>query len=121
METGRQCVDMLIPRGSVALTVLVTAHINNLYNTTFWLLVQKEGLSTSEAHARLKVSSLQFHDLKGRPRTQGTTSSQKHEILHGTFGVNYNSTDSRFRKGSILRRRSETHDICSISLIRLVG
>jgi hypothetical protein len=31
------------------------AHINNLYNTTFWALILKGGLSTAEAHAALKV------------------------------------------------------------------
>ncbi|KAG8880286.1 tRNA-His guanylyltransferase, partial [Tulasnella sp. 403] len=29
-------------------------HINNLYNTTFWALVQQGGMSTTEAHERLK-------------------------------------------------------------------
>ena len=32
------------------------AHINNLYNTTFWALVQQGGLSTKEAHESLRVS-----------------------------------------------------------------
>lgn len=32
-----------------------TAHINNLYNTTFWALVQQGGSSTADAHQRLKV------------------------------------------------------------------
>ena len=30
-------------------------HINNLYNTTFWALVQKGGLDTAQAEERLKV------------------------------------------------------------------
>ena len=31
------------------------AHINNLYNTTFWALVQEGGETTTEAHQTLKV------------------------------------------------------------------
>ena len=33
-------------------------HINNLYNTTFWALVQRGGLDTAQAEERLKVSIL---------------------------------------------------------------
>jgi tRNA(His) 5'-end guanylyltransferase len=33
------------------------AHINNLYNTTFWSLVQQGGQTTTKAHATLRVSS----------------------------------------------------------------
>ncbi|KAG8928954.1 tRNA-His guanylyltransferase [Tulasnella sp. 419] len=61
-------------------------HINNLYNTTFWTLIQKGGLTTTEAHARLR----------------GTVSSQKNEILFSQFNINYNDMDARFRKGSVL-------------------
>ncbi|KAF9483189.1 tRNAHis guanylyltransferase [Pholiota conissans] len=32
-------------------------HINNLYNTTFWALVQQGGETTTEAHATLKVKT----------------------------------------------------------------
>ena len=34
----------------------MTAHINNLYNTAFWSLVQQGGQTTTEAHAALRVS-----------------------------------------------------------------
>ena len=34
----------------------ITAHINNLYNTVFWALVQQGGQTTREAHATLRVS-----------------------------------------------------------------
>ncbi|KAG9044801.1 tRNA-His guanylyltransferase [Tulasnella sp. UAMH 9824] len=61
-------------------------HINNLYNTVFWALVQHGGMSTSEAHQKLK----------------GTVSADKNEILHSQFGINYNSVDARFRKGSVV-------------------
>ncbi|XP_006458971.1 hypothetical protein AGABI2DRAFT_200849 [Agaricus bisporus var. bisporus H97] len=63
-------------------------HINNLYNTTFWALVQQGGQSTTEAHATLR----------------GTFSKDKHEILFSRFNINYNMLDPRFRKGSVLVR-----------------
>ncbi|KAF7343453.1 tRNA(His) guanylyltransferase [Mycena venus] len=63
-------------------------HINNLYNTTFWALVQQGGESTTQAHATLK----------------GTVSKEKHEILFSRFQVNYNALDARVRKGSTLVR-----------------
>ncbi|PPQ95442.1 hypothetical protein CVT26_008461 [Gymnopilus dilepis] len=63
-------------------------HINNLYNTTFWALVQDGGQSTTEAHATLR----------------GTFSKDKNEILYSRFGINYNRIDARFRKGSVLFR-----------------
>ncbi|KAI0294888.1 Thg1 C terminal domain-containing protein [Multifurca ochricompacta] len=61
-------------------------HINNLYNTAFWALVQQGGKTTKEAHETLR----------------GTVSSQKHEILFSQFGINYNALPSQFRKGSVL-------------------
>ncbi|KAK7042399.1 tRNA guanylyltransferase [Favolaschia claudopus] len=63
-------------------------HINNLYNTTFWALVQQGGQNTTYAHATLK----------------GTFSKDKHEILFSRFQINYNAIDARFRKGSTLVR-----------------
>ncbi|KAJ7735619.1 Thg1 C terminal domain-containing protein [Mycena maculata] len=63
-------------------------HINNLYNTVFWALVQQGGESTTQAHATL----------------EGTVSKEKHEILFSRFNVNYNAIDARFRKGSTLVR-----------------
>ncbi|CAK5274889.1 unnamed protein product [Mycena citricolor] len=63
-------------------------HINNLYNTAFWALVQQGGETTTQAHATLK----------------GTLSKQKHEILFSRFQINYNALDARFRKGSVLVR-----------------
>ncbi|KAJ7596513.1 Thg1 C terminal domain-containing protein [Mycena floridula] len=65
-------------------------HINNLYNSTFWALVDKGGETTTQAHATLR----------------GTVSKDKHEILFSRFGINYNDIDPRFRKGSILVRES---------------
>ncbi|KAA1467192.1 tRNAHis guanylyltransferase [Dentipellis sp. KUC8613] len=63
-------------------------HINNLYNTAFWALVQQGEQSTKDAHETLR----------------GTVSSQKHEMLFNRFGINYNILPERFRKGSVLVR-----------------
>ncbi|KAI0076200.1 tRNAHis guanylyltransferase [Panus rudis PR-1116 ss-1] len=66
----------------------VDTHINNLYNTTFWALVQQSRKTPAEAHAALK----------------GTVAKQKHEILFSNYNINYNNLPARFRKGSILVR-----------------
>ncbi|KAJ7056855.1 Thg1 C terminal domain-containing protein [Mycena amicta] len=66
-------------------------HINNLYNTVFWALVQQGGESTTQAHATLK----------------GTQAKEKHEMLFSRFNINYNTIDARFRKGSVLVREKE--------------
>ncbi|PFH51098.1 hypothetical protein AMATHDRAFT_143378 [Amanita thiersii Skay4041] len=63
-------------------------HINNLYNTAFWALVQQGGETTTQAHATLR----------------GTVSKEKHEILFSRFKINYNDIDERFKKGSVLVR-----------------
>lgn len=61
-------------------------HINNLYNTVFWTLIQKGGLSNQEAEKRLS----------------GTFSSDKNEILFSQFGINYNNESDQFKKGTVL-------------------
>lgn len=61
-------------------------HINNLYNTVFWALVQKGGLSTSQAEERLK----------------GTVAADKNEILFSEFNINYNNEPQLYRKGTTL-------------------
>ena len=33
-------------------------HINNLYNTTFWALIERGGIGATEAEAELKVGLL---------------------------------------------------------------
>lgn len=63
-------------------------HINNLYNTTFWALVLRGGISNVEAEESLK----------------GTLSSDKNEILWSRFGVNYNNELEIFKKGSVVLR-----------------
>ncbi len=67
-------------------------HINNLYNTTFWALVQRDNFvgkplyTAREAEARLK----------------GTLAKNKNEILFSEYGINYNNELEMFKKGSIL-------------------
>lgn len=66
----------------------VDCHINNLYNTTFWALVLRGGLSQRDAEELLK----------------GTVSSDKNEILFSRFGINYNNEPDIYRKGSCVFR-----------------
>ncbi|XP_077182531.1 putative tRNA(His) guanylyltransferase isoform X4 [Paroedura picta] len=61
-------------------------HINNLYNTVFWSLVQKSGLTPVEAQKRL----------------QGTLAGDKNEILFSEFNINYNNEPLMYRKGTVL-------------------
>lgn len=35
--------------------IVLTGHINNLYNTVFWALVQQSGLTPVQAQERLQV------------------------------------------------------------------
>jgi len=65
-------------------------HINNLYNTTFWALVDKGEMSPTEAEAFLK----------------DTVSKDKHEALFTRFGTNYNDEPAQYKKGSIILRKS---------------
>ncbi|KAF2820152.1 Thg1-domain-containing protein [Ophiobolus disseminans] len=66
----------------------VDCHINNLYNTTFWALVQQGGMDARDAEQRLS----------------GTVSSDKNEILFKEFGINYNNEPECFKKGTVLYR-----------------
>jgi tRNA(His) guanylyltransferase len=63
-------------------------HINNLYNTTFWTMVLKGGMSATDAELALK----------------GTVSSDKNEMLFSRFGVNYNNEPQLYRKGTVVYR-----------------
>ncbi|KAL4399707.1 tRNA-His guanylyltransferase [Malassezia pachydermatis] len=67
-------------------TPLTAAHINNLYNTVFWALVQEGQKTEREAHEVLK----------------GTVSADKHEILFQQFGMNYDKLPAFYRKGTTL-------------------
>jgi tRNA(His) guanylyltransferase len=66
----------------------VDTHINALYNECFWALVQRGGSTPAQAHERLK----------------GTLSDVKHELLHGTFGVNFAALPAVFKRGTTLLR-----------------
>ena len=63
-------------------------HINNMYNTCFWALVQQGGQSMEDAHKFLK----------------GTDSAQKNELLFSKFEINYAKIDPIWRKGTIYIR-----------------
>lgn len=102
------------------------AHINNLYNTVFWALVQQSGETTTQAHATLRVSSSPSDSFFRPPpaefaHKQGTVSSQKHEILFSRFGINYNTLPARFRKGSVLVREAVlSEDVPQVRTMRVV-
>lgn len=71
-------------------------HINNLYNTTFWALVQQGGMTEVEAENHLK----------------GSLSKDKNEILFTRFNINYNKIDPIYKKGStIIRQKTEVTSI----------
>ncbi|KAM6999973.1 putative tRNA(His) guanylyltransferase [Tautogolabrus adspersus] len=74
-------------------------HVNNLYNTVFWALVQKGGFTTVKAEERLK----------------GTLAADKNEILFTEFDINYNKEPALYKKGTTVfwekvscRQRDET-------------
>lgn len=70
-------------------------HLNNLYKTTFWALVQKGGLSIAAAEERLMDS----------------TTADKNEILFSQFGINYNNELDLYKKGTTLLRKSVKHPL----------
>jgi tRNA(His) 5'-end guanylyltransferase len=41
--------------------MLYAGHINNLYNTTFWALIQKGGMTAQEAEKELDVSGTCYY------------------------------------------------------------
>ncbi|GAB0133951.1 transcriptional activator [Epichloe bromicola] len=72
----------------------VDCHINNLYNTTFWSLIQLGGLDNKEAEKILA----------------GTLAAEKNEILFSKFHINYNNEPEIFKKGSVIFRDYELVD-----------
>ncbi|EFW99460.1 trnahis guanylyltransferase [Grosmannia clavigera kw1407] len=74
--------------------VCYPSHINNLYNTTFWALVQKGGMDSVAATDLLK----------------GTFSADKNEMLFSKFHMNYNNEPDMFKKGSVVFRDYELVD-----------
>ncbi|KAJ4271535.1 tRNA-His guanylyltransferase [Fusarium torreyae] len=72
----------------------VDCHINNLYNTSFWSLIQLGGLDNKEAERTLA----------------GTLAADKNEILFSRFSINYNNEPEMFKKGSVIFRDYELVD-----------
>lgn len=82
----------------------VDCHVNNMYNTCFWNLVNA-GSTPQEAELQLK----------------GTVSSDKNELLFSTFGINYAKERAWFRKGTILiRLHSDTGTTLSTLHVDLI-
>lgn len=79
----------------------VDTHINNLYNTVFWQLIQVCGMTPQEAEKKLC----------------GTLSSDKQEILFKDCGINYNNEPEMFKKGSLITRKGEVLHIDVIKKI----
>jgi len=69
----------------------VDCHINNLYNTTFWALIQMGGLDAKEAEKELA----------------GSVAADKNEILFSRFKINYNNEPEMYKKGSVIFRDYE--------------
>ncbi|KAF0320141.1 tRNA(His) guanylyltransferase [Colletotrichum sp. SAR11_59] len=69
----------------------VDCHINNLYNTTFWSLIQLGGYDNKTAEQMLA----------------GTVSGDKNEILFSKFNINYNNEPEMYKKGSVIFRDYE--------------
>lgn len=82
----------------------VDCHINNLYNTTFWTLVQQGNMTPQEAEKRLS----------------GTLSQDKHEILFTEFGFNYNNDQEMFKKGTVVVKEMDTTGLSSRQIERQV-
>lgn len=72
----------------------VDCHINNLYNTTFWTLVENGGMDPKSAEEMLA----------------GTLAADKNEILFSQFGINYNNEPDVFKKGSVVLRDYELRE-----------
>ncbi|KAH6692664.1 tRNA guanylyltransferase [Plectosphaerella plurivora] len=69
----------------------VDCHINNLYNTAFWSLIQIGGKDNREAEKQLS----------------GTVAADKHEILFKECSINYNNEPEIYKKGSTIFRDYE--------------
>jgi len=68
-----------------------SSHINNLYNTTFWALVQQGAMNAKDAEKTLS----------------GSLSAEKNEILFSRFKINYNNELELYKKGSVVFREYE--------------
>lgn len=105
---------MLYPKKKILLDYLswrqADCHINNLYNTTFWNLVLKGGMTTTEAEDALKVSWTAvvgfsvFTCLLSDLHAQGSLAKDKNEILWSRFDINYNNEPEIYKKGTVIYR-----------------
>lgn len=95
-------------------------HINNLYNTTFWAMVQQGGMNNVDAERELQVS--RPHYLLGQLilTRQGTVSSDKNEILFKRFGINYNNEPEMYKKGSVVYRQVSTAKLRPVSCLLVI-
>lgn len=83
----------------------VDCHINNLYNTTFWSLIQLGGMGPKDAEKFLAVCSpAQLYLRLNLIKPQGTLSAEKNEILFSKFNMNYNNEAEIYKKGSVVFR-----------------
>ncbi|KAH9230002.1 hypothetical protein K456DRAFT_526000 [Colletotrichum gloeosporioides 23] len=88
----------------------VDCHINNLYNTTFWSLIQLGGYDNKTAEQMLAVSHITraiFPFSQKLKVFQGTVSGDKNEILFSKFNINYNNEPEMYKKGSVIFRDYE--------------
>ncbi|KAG0075261.1 hypothetical protein BGZ93_001712 [Podila epicladia] len=76
-------------------------HINNLFNTSFWALVEQGKMSPRAAEIKLS----------------GTDSKQKNSMLFEEFDINYSKIPAIFRKGSILLREQIPKDMDKDAII----
>ncbi|CAN8247649.1 unnamed protein product [Cochlearia groenlandica] len=72
----------------------VDCHINNQYNTCFWMLVQS-GKTKTQSQEYLK----------------GTQTREKNELLSTQFGIEYNTLPLIFRMGSSVFRLKVTDEV----------
>lgn len=79
----------------------VDTHINNLYNTVFWQLIQVCGMTAQESESRLS----------------GTLSNEKQEILFKDCSINYNDEPEMYKKGSLITRKG---DILHVDVIKQI-
>ncbi|KAF4635013.1 hypothetical protein G7Y89_g3083 [Cudoniella acicularis] len=73
----------------------VDCHINNLYNTTFWALIQKGGMDAKDAEKELA----------------GSVAADKNEILFSRFKINYNNEPEIYKKGSVVLRDGKKYEL----------
>ncbi|KAJ3329972.1 tRNA-histidine guanylyltransferase 1-like [Blyttiomyces sp. JEL0837] len=70
----------------------VDCHINNLYNTAFWALVQDPTQKRTELEAQNILKD--------------TDSAAKNELLFTKFNLNYNDLPAMYKKGTVIYRHS---------------